>query len=830
MLTDPSILEAAYQCFLEEAPGLLETIERELFEFSDDTKVESVNSMMRAAHTIKGGAANVGLDTINKIAHYLEDVFKALASPNLEIDEETKSLLLEGYECLRLPLTAELTQAQVDDTEVLERATLVFTRLDEKLGDYIRAAQDAVPTSAELGIDLVQTIFETVVPTHLDELEGALDSADVEGVLRSKVDIFIGFAESLGLPGLGEIANSIQAALDAGSGDAATLARTGLDNFKSAHADVLAGDRDRGGEPSETLLALVAGASSAAANEASGGDLAEANDAEGLATPARNENSQQFTDLDSLFQEPAIANGALDPFAIDEAAIAASADVEAEAMSAEPISPDNPLDSIWGNPIAPEAGAFGEEIGGDLTAAETGANFAANSDNEAAGESPETESQSARDDLDAIFAGNLDAEPNIDLSASPDGEVAETDVDHNLLASLEEAVAGLEVEAPAPQSLVEEPVVEVPKLEKKQARAALKQTVRVELQELETLNYLIGDLLIEQNRNALMGTDAKARIDALEEKLQSSKEAIGQAMSWIESSLPPAVPPALESITAAEAAEPVSGDRISAPSTPPSAPAQDLSQVRSTLQQAMAAIADSSETLQKVKLIAKESQLALRKQQRTSLNMRDELLGSRMAPLENVFNRFPYMIQQLASTHGKDVEFVVRGGHILVDKAVEQKLYDPLLHLIRNALDHGIETTEDRRNSGKRETAKIELIAFYQGCQTVIEIRDNGRGIDPRKICNKLVERDLLSPQEVGGLSDSQIIEFLFEPGFSTASSVSDLSGRGVGLDVVRSQVQSLKGSVAIESTLTVGTTFTLQLPPASQIMSLEMFSVRGSC
>ena len=102
MLTDPSILEAAYQCFLEEAPGLLETIERELFELSDDTKVESVNAMMRAAHTIKGGAANVGLDTIQSIAHYLEDVFKGLTSPDLEIDEETKSLLLEGYECLRL--------------------------------------------------------------------------------------------------------------------------------------------------------------------------------------------------------------------------------------------------------------------------------------------------------------------------------------------------------------------------------------------------------------------------------------------------------------------------------------------------------------------------------------------------------------------------------------------------------------------------------------------------------------------------------------------------------------------------------------------------------
>ena len=814
MLTDPSILEVAYQCFLEEAPGLLETIERELFDFSDDTKIESVNSMMRAAHTIKGGAANVGLDTINKIAHYLEDVFKALASPDLELDEETRSLLVEGYECLRLPLTAELTQVKIDDAEVLDRATLVFARLDEKLGDYIQAAQDAIPTSAELGVDLVQTIFENVVPTHLDELANALDSGDIEETLHSKIEVFIGFAESLDLPGLGEIASTVTAALDACPGDVATVARIGLEDFQNAHARVLAGDRDRGGEPSQALLALATGAAAASASNAS---------------------ERSAFDLDDLFQDAAPVSDStlLDPFAAHAEAIADNLNLEEDATAPAASAADNSLDGIWGSPMALEDMAPIDAAAGDAGAVA----------GDAATTPTEAKTDSASNELDAVFATNLDSELDTVFAAefATEADAAEASERDAAAAELAASIqasqpAAAPQEAPAVEldadllaqleGVVDDSILKIVSPEKKQAKAAAKQSIRVNLEELETLTYLVGDLVIEQNKNILMEEDAQANIAALEEKLAQSKEALSLALGSIESDLPPAIPNAVESITGPAAP---SGDRPAiAPDPAASLPSEDSAQILESLQQAMAAIAESSETLQKVKLIAKESRRALQKQQRTSLSMRDELLGSRMAPLENVFNRFPQMVRQLANTHSKPVELEIRGGHILVDKAIEQKLYDPLLHIVRNAFDHGIEMPEARQESGKREPAKIELVAFYQGCQTIVQIRDNGRGIDPQKVSQKLIERGLMSSQEASRMTKSQIIDFLFEPGFSTASKVSDLSGRGVGLDVVRSQIQSLKGAVAVDSTISVGTTFTLQLPLTLNVSKLMICETEG--
>ncbi len=910
MLTDPSILDAAYQCFLEEAPGLLETIERELFELSDsDTKVQDVNSIMRAAHTIKGGAANVGLDTINKIAHYLEDVFKALAHPEVEIDVETKSLLLEGYECLRLPLTAEFSQAQIDDSEILDRATSVFTSLNEKFGDYIQAAQDALPTSEDLGIDLVQTIFENVVPTHLDELAAVLDTDDIEKV-SSKVEVFTGLAESLDLPGLGEIASSILAALEASPEAGLQAARIGLEDLRAAHSEVLSGDRERGGKPSQALVALATGATDTAAPV---GEPALAGSGE-LGGP---ETQQLFPDIgwgdaepsevaaiESLIAEPSdgsaelFANSADNPFegfgddnfiaadnmaanpfegfgddnfiAADNTAVVVPEDAEAIAPEAvslegEPVFldaglQDNSLDSIWGGPLDLETSDLAEVVPERQTTAADASESALNLVDEAPN-TPHLEIDAAvqntdgldvlpgQSELEAVFSANFEAEDDADSLVADEKDLATqleaafSGNDSPGASSAEKAAetdstvseqSTLAAEVKAPQALAREVPEQTPEKvsgrEKQQrAKSAAKQTVRVNLEELESLNYLIGDLLIEQNKNLLTDGNIRDTIDRLEEELERGKEELSQAIGWIESRLPSGASDATRQASEGRGQQPASLPNLAA-----SLPFETSSQSGSfekafaRLKQAMGAVSKSVETLQKAKLLAKESQLALKKQQRTSLSMRDELLGSRMVTLESVLNRFPKMIQQFASAHGKQVELELRGSHILVDKVIEQKLYDPLLHLIRNAFDHGIETPEARHESGKREPAKIEVAAFHQGCQTIIEIRDNGRGIDPEKIRNRAIELGLVSARDASHLDEARVLEFLFEPGFSTASKVSELSGRGVGLDVVRSQIQSLNGSVLIESALSVGTTFTLHLPLTLNITRLMLCEAEG--
>ena len=163
-----------------------------------------------------------------------------------------------------------------------------------------------------------------------------------------------------------------------------------------------------------------------------------------------------------------------------------------------------------------------------------------------------------------------------------------------------------------------------------------------------------------------------------------------------------------------------------------------------------------------------------------------------------------------------------------VDKAVLEKLYTPLLHLLRNAFDHGIEGPETRLQQGKAEWGRIEIRAYHQGNTTVIEVRDDGRGLDLQKIGRRAVEVGLLSDAQLAVTDKKQLAEFIFSPGFSTASQVSELSGRGVGLDVVRSQLKSLKGTISVTPFPGQGTTFTLRLPLTLTIAKL-LISLVGS-
>jgi len=202
-------------------------------------------------------------------------------------------------------------------------------------------------------------------------------------------------------------------------------------------------------------------------------------------------------------------------------------------------------------------------------------------------------------------------------------------------------------------------------------------------------------------------------------------------------------------------------------------------------------------------------------------HLRDDLMWARMLPLGEVLNRFPRILRDLSTSYDKPVDLKLSGTGVLVDKAALEKLYDPLLHLLRNAFDHGIEPPELRVEQGKRSQGQIEIRAYHQGSQTIIEIADDGRGLNLDRIRSKAVDLGLLSPDQLATTSTSRLLELLFEPGFSTAPQVSELSGRGVGLDVVRSQLRSLKGTVAVTSEPGQGTTFTLRIPLTLTIAKL---------
>lgn len=194
-------------------------------------------------------------------------------------------------------------------------------------------------------------------------------------------------------------------------------------------------------------------------------------------------------------------------------------------------------------------------------------------------------------------------------------------------------------------------------------------------------------------------------------------------------------------------------------------------------------------------------------------SIKDEVTRLRMVPVAYLFSSFPRAMRDLAHERGKEINFEIHGDETQLDKAILDQLKEPLLHLLRNAVDHGIETGDERVDLGKTAEGKITLSAFREANQVVIEVADDGAGIDPEKVRRKAVEKGLLPTDRAGELGEEQVVQLLFTPGFSTKSEVTEVSGRGFGLDVVREKISFLKGRVEIASKIGEGTRFSLRLP-----------------
>jgi two-component system, chemotaxis family, sensor kinase CheA len=211
---------------------------------------------------------------------------------------------------------------------------------------------------------------------------------------------------------------------------------------------------------------------------------------------------------------------------------------------------------------------------------------------------------------------------------------------------------------------------------------------------------------------------------------------------------------------------------------------------------------------------------------RISTNLQGLILNMRMVPVEQVFNRFPRMVRDLAKELSKKIQLVVEGAETELDRTVIDEIGDPLVHLLRNALDHGLESTEERIVSKKPEEGKIILKAYHSGNHVFIEVIDDGKGIDREKVLNKAIERGVVSVEESHSLSDTQVYSLLFSSGFSTADKISDISGRGVGLDVVKTKIESLGGVISVDSTLGQGSVFRIQLPLTLSIINSMLVKV----
>ena len=197
--------------------------------------------------------------------------------------------------------------------------------------------------------------------------------------------------------------------------------------------------------------------------------------------------------------------------------------------------------------------------------------------------------------------------------------------------------------------------------------------------------------------------------------------------------------------------------------------------------------------------------------ERNTRELQEEVMRMRMLPIGSVFSRVPRLVRDLGSKLGKEVDLQIAGEATELDKTVIEKLGDPLVHLIRNAMDHGLEDPDTREAAGKPRTGALKLDAYHQGGNIVVEIGDDGKGLDPEKILAKAVEKGVVDAD--ASLSEQEMQELIFAPGFSTAAEISDVSGRGVGMDVVRKNIQALGGNIGVRSAVGEGTTFLISLP-----------------
>jgi chemotaxis protein histidine kinase CheA/ActR/RegA family two-component response regulator len=811
MNTDPEIYAEGLSNFVNEAQDLLQHIEQDLWQLHEEKSNATVHSLMRSTHTLKGASASVDLENVREIAHALEDIFKSLYNPDIKIDAELEKYLFQAYETLQSLVTEELVKHQQNDdaeddetaSPTMQQARAIIEKIKNYLGDAYNPDAE-IPSSEELGFDMVQSIFEIGVKQRLESLQAALKSSDSEEVantLRSIAEVFVGLSESLKLPGFGDIAKTVLTAVEFNPDLAVKIAEVALEDFWEAVQAVLNGDRTRGGEPSEKLKNLAH-------------------------TPSSSTSASQTSQASS--QPPSQLPESVNHFSEGE-------ETPSVREQTPPTETETAEETFSGVELDDVFGSF------DPGAIDTASDF--DGDQQEQGDTGDTESSDVGSGgVNADF-GSLEIEEMVEIpsppppSEEPQAEAEDTTEETDVAPQLTQPTS-LELEQDsAPLSQWEEisPRAQAPtagaaaKEEKGTQQHRETTTVKVNLEQLERLNFQAGELLIEHNKQYSGTEDLQTSVKKLQEQLSQHQKILSslQSLAW-----------SMNAKQNHDRASVSASQRSRSGKTMPSVGSNQISwdalemdnysQMQTLLQSAYEEMVQMREVADSIDLYSKQSSSALQKQQRLLTKVRDDLTLARMQPIGEVLERFPRTVQQLCITHEKDVALQIRGEDVLVDKAIAQKLYDPLLHLVRNAFSHGIEPADQRQGKGKSTQGTIEIRAYTQGNRTTIEIRDDGKGIDYEAIRQRAIAQGVVSSNRASQLRRHQLLEFIFETGFSTAANVDNVSGRGVGLDVVRSQLNAIGASINVSSQPDKGTCFRLQLPLTLSIAKLLVCASQG--
>ncbi len=858
-MTEPQMTESLDQYFAIESAELIQTIEQTLIALLEEKNIERVHTLMRAAHTIKGGAANCGLKTIETIAHHLEDVFQALYPEELVIDDELGALLLEGYEVLYTPLSAILSGYECDEEQILEQTADLFARLQAKLGDFF-GREAPLPTAEDLGFDIVGLIFGDSVPEDLNNIRASLATGNkpqITELLKTQANFFLELGASYSLPGISQIAAATLRAIELNPHLIITIGQAALANFEAARTEILAGDRANGGTVSAALTQCLIATTPQAGEEQS----VVANP---LAITDRTENSDNADDFSGLLDADDFhahsedVSEFLDFLGTDDAEIVSNNqelfdlfDVDAEPannssgladlLDLTTATADHSNNDLLELFDVAAAGSNNHDLF-DLLGMSVETNpDARTNDLLELGEDEEYESVELIDNSGDISGFIPLVESSGSLIDEPD-EVVFTDhqpTASNSLAmvapnsdarSTDLTTSAFSGQLSSPFAAIDRILhsisTELPEALPPQAPPAAATinsnapTIRVAIERLDRLSHAVSELLVDESQQNNRTENIYQIVKEAIEELGRAHNQLGAIRHWSDKNL---LHVDKSRSRRAEDRRPVTPEDstkvvwIEAPSA--NQPSFDMLEmdVYSDLHMLIQKLSDHmdllGEKLENLEISSQRLRNSQNKRQQIFAVAQDELLQSRMEPISTVFDRFPRLVQQMVTKHKKPAELILAGTSVLVDKSTAEKLYDPLLHLIRNSYDHGLENPEVRAAQGKNNSGQITISAHHHGNRTTIEVKDNGGGLNFARIRQKAVEQNLISADQAAVANETELAELLFHPGFSTADKVSELSGRGIGLDVVRTQIEALQGSISVKSIVGQGTTFSLQIP-----------------
>ena len=816
--------------FIEEAKDHLNTIEHGLLNLQDMLKdPEMINEVFRAAHSVKGGAAMLGLNSIQQTSHHLEDYFKVIKeSPTLQVDQKLESLFLRVFDTLQellehLERSFGLTEDVANN--LMSEVEPVFEALKQHLGLLLNQAgvggahteifSDTVTSPTATAVKETTSLLPVFQNQVLQQLREMLQLFKQPETPQSRQQLqecchqLIRLGEQFNLSGWCNLSETASGAIANLENTYIILAPIVIKELQQAQKLVLAG---RGAEisTSERLQSLSRSITlwdtspettplTLAASELDFGDLfdtieetEESVDLLEALTDASSTEDADFSDFwkDSLF------------------------DLETKDV---PEATDSDLENWLGINITDARAQEPDEVPAEAGYEEVGQHHfepakAASQDLETLFDE-ETSADFSEDLFDTEAEQeefSVQASPVIPCSPAPESAPS---TPSGSFCDLEKLL-----DEEADKTVNDSPTVK-PNTQQATAtnlrRPAFEQTMRVPVKHLDNISNLVGELVV--NRNSLEQGQEKLRqfLDNLLHQVQQLSD-LGYRMhelyelSLLEASL----------ITTRQGHQSASPSDT-APSREPDAAGMNFdalemdrfTRFHTISQEMLELIVRVRESSSDIEFITDETEQVARQFQQVTTHLQEGLTRSRMVPFALIADRLPRAVRDITLKYGKQAELHIEGQETLIDKMLLEQLYDPITHLVNNAITHGIETPQERSASFKSPVGKITIRAFHQGNQTVISVADDGAGIDAERVKAKAIQKGLITPDGARTMSHLDVYNLLFHPGFSTKDQVDDFAGRGIGMDVVRTSLSEIRGVINTDSTLGKGTTFTIRLP-----------------